>query len=154
MSLLQAINKEVQQIKADKNLLLISDFNEVINKNIANQPTPFIYERLGERYQHYFIDEFQDTSILQWENLIPLIDNAVSTGERTEPSNSLMLVGDPKQAIYRWRGGYAEQFIKLSNGYNPFQNPDMVQVDLEYNYRSHEEIIAFNNQFLPKSPDF
>jgi len=154
LSLLQAINKEVQQIKADKNLLLISDFNEVINKNIANQPTPFIYERLGERYQHYFIDEFQDTSILQWENLIPLIDNAVSTGERTEPSNSLMLVGDPKQAIYRWRGGYAEQFIKLSNGYNPFQNPDMVQVDLEYNYRSHEEIIAFNNRFFTETARF
>ena len=154
LSLLQAINKEVQQIKADKNLLLISDFNEVINKNIANQPTPFIYERLGERYQHYFIDEFQDTSILQWENLIPLIDNAVSTGERTEPSNSLMLVGDPKQAIYRWRGGYAEQFIKLSNGYNPFQNPDMVQVDLEYNYRSHEEIIAFNNLFFTETARF
>ncbi|MGB3776485.1 MAG: UvrD-helicase domain-containing protein, partial [Leeuwenhoekiella sp.] len=103
LSLLQAINNEVQEIKTDKNLLLISDFNEVINKNIANQPTPFIYERLGERYQHYFIDEFQDTSILQWENLIPLIDNAISTGAREEPSNSLMLVGDPKQAIYRWR---------------------------------------------------
>ncbi len=154
LSLLQAINKEVQQIKADKNLLLISDFNEVINKNITNQPTPFIYERLGERYQHYFIDEFQDTSILQWENLIPLIDNAVSTGERVEPSNSLMVVGDPKQAIYRWRGGYAEQFIKLSNGYNPFQNPDMVQVNLDYNYRSHEEIIDFNNQFFTETARF
>ncbi|MGB3774626.1 MAG: 3'-5' exonuclease, partial [Leeuwenhoekiella sp.] len=104
--------------------------------------------------QHYFIDEFQDTSILQWENLIPLIDNAVSTGEREEPSNSLMLVGDPKQAIYRWRGGYAEQFIKLSNGFSPFQNPDIKQVNLDFNFRSHEEIINFNNHFFTGTARF
>ena len=148
LSLLKAIDQEVQKIKADQNILLISDFNEVISKSIANQPTPFIYERLGERYQHYFIDEFQDTSILQWQNLIPLIDNAVSTGHREEPHNSLMLVGDPKQAIYRWRGGYAEQFITLSAGQNPFQNQDKKTINLEVNWRSYDEIIRFNNNFF------
>lgn len=154
LSLLKAIDLEVQKIKNEQNLLLISDFNEVINKNIANQPTPFIYERLGERYQHYFIDEFQDTSILQWQNLIPLIDNAVSAQSQEEPDNSLMLVGDPKQAIYRWRGGYAEQFIALSAGKNPFQNQDFNPVNLEYNYRSHEEIINFNNSFFTHTADY
>ncbi|MEH6408730.1 MAG: 3'-5' exonuclease, partial [Leeuwenhoekiella sp.] len=148
LSVLQAINTEVQKIKAEKNLVLISDFNELIHTNIANQPTPFIYERLGERYHHYFIDEFQDTSVLQWENMIPLIDNTVSSEKKDDISNSLMLVGDPKQAIYRWRGGYAEQFIKLSGDHNPFQNQNKTTIDLEFNYRSHSEIIAFNNSFF------
>ncbi|WP_273005133.1 UvrD-helicase domain-containing protein, partial [Leeuwenhoekiella blandensis] len=68
-------------------------------------------------------DEFQDTSVLQWSNLVPLIDNAVSTSQTESVSNSVMLVGDPKQAIYRWRGGEAEQFIHLSkSAVNPFQN--------------------------------
>ena len=154
LSVLQAINKEVQKIKTEKNLILISDFNEIINKNIANQPTPFIYERLGERYQHYFIDEFQDTSVLQWENMIPLIDNAVSAEINEDISNSLMLVGDPKQAIYRWRGGYAEQFIKLSGTHNPFQNRDKAIVDLEFNYRSFDAIINFNNSFFSHTANF
>ena len=153
LSLLKAIDQEVQQIKTDKNLLLISDFNEVISNSIAQQPTPFIYERLGERYQHYFIDEFQDTSILQWQNMIPLIDNAVSTGEKELPKNSLMLVGDPKQAIYRWRGGYAEQFIALAAGQNPFQNPDKATINLGINWRSFDAVINFNNAFFTASAE-
>lgn len=153
LSLLKAIDQQVQQIKADKNLLLISDFNEVISNSIAAQPTPFIYERLGERYQHYFIDEFQDTSVLQWQNMIPLIDSAVSTGGQERPKNSVMLVGDPKQAIYRWRGGYAEQFIELSAGHNPFQNPDKKTIHLDTNWRSTEAIINFNNAFFSASAE-
>ena len=89
----------------------------------------------------------QDTSRLQWQNLIPLIDNALSA-----ENAGLMLVGDAKQAIYRWRGGLAEQFISLSsdrNNYhtNPFQISKELQ-QLETNYRSHEEIINFNNDFF------
>lgn len=148
LSVLQAIQEEVDKIKVENNLVLISDFNELINKNIANQPTPFIYERLGERYENYFIDEFQDTSRLQWENLIPLIDNAVSVNQTEDLSNSLMLVGDPKQAIYRWRGGEASQFIELSNANNPFQNKNKEVINLPFNYRSYDEIINFNNTFF------
>ncbi|MFI8377714.1 UvrD-helicase domain-containing protein [Leeuwenhoekiella sp. NPDC079379] len=153
LSVLQAIQEEVDKIKAENNLILISDFNELINKNIANQPTPFIYERLGERYENYFIDEFQDTSRLQWENLVPLIDNAVSVNQTEDLSNSLMLVGDPKQAIYRWRGGEAAQFIELSNGQNPFQNENKDVINLPFNYRSYDEIITFNNTFFSKLAD-
>ncbi|WP_431137803.1 UvrD-helicase domain-containing protein, partial [Psychroserpens mesophilus] len=71
---------------------------------------------IGQRFQNYFIDEMQDTSVLQWQNLIPLIDNALA-----QEKSSLLLVGDAKQAIYRWRGGKAELFIALgSDNDNPF----------------------------------
>ncbi len=139
LSLLTEISKELKLLKEDQNLLLISEFNNIISNHIKEQPVPFIYERLGERYKHYFIDEFQDTSILQWENLIPLIDNALS-GENA----SAMLVGDAKQAIYRWRGGKAEQFIGLYNQDNPFQIEKHLE-QLPKNYRSAQEIVRFNN---------
>src|SRR5690606_2991322 len=104
LSVINLVNHEIETIKEEKNVLPISEFNSLINKEIKNQPAPFIYERLGEKYRHFFIDEFQDTSKLQWENLIPLIDNALS--QQLEPtSGSLLLVGDAKQSIYRWRGG-------------------------------------------------
>ena len=61
----------------------ISDFNTIIHNQIKDQPAPFIYERLGERYKHFFIDEFQDTSEMQWQNFIPLIDNALAIEELT-----------------------------------------------------------------------
>lgn len=160
LSVLQAINKEVQQIKEENNLVLISDFNQLINSQIINQPTPFIYERLGERYENYFIDEFQDTSRLQWQNLVPLIDNALSTFTQEKNLNSLMLVGDPKQAIYRWRGGDADQFIALAGGVNPFQNENKKVFNLPRNYRSYSEIISFNNALftelakLFENPDY
>ncbi|AXT18708.1 DNA helicase UvrD [Flavobacteriaceae bacterium AU392] len=142
LSVISAINKEINIIKQDRNLILISEFNAIISEQIKDQPTPFIYERIGEKFKHYFIDEFQDTSVLQWENLIPLLDNSLS-GEQT----SVTLVGDAKQAIYRWRGGKAEQFIGLYEHDNPFfiekQNKQ-----LPNNYRSYSQIVNFNNQFF------
>ncbi len=114
LSLLNTIYQEFKQIQEEQNLVSISDFNKIIHNEIQNQPAPFIYERLGEKYRHYFIDEFQDTSVMQWQNLIPLIDNALSGQDDFGQQGTLMLVGDPKQAIYRWRGGKAEQFIDFS----------------------------------------
>lgn len=149
LSVLQIIDSEVQALKREKNLLLISDFNHVIQKHIVKEPTPFIYERLGERYRHYFIDEFQDTSVLQWANLVPLIDNALSTETNDGIANSLMVVGDPKQAIYRWRGGDAKQFIELaSDGNSTFSNPSKRTVQLPKNFRSYDTIVEFNNSFF------
>lgn len=147
LSLLNSISKELERIQKDQNILSISEFNAIIHKEIQNQPAPFIYERLGERYRHFFIDEFQDTSVMQWHNLIPLIDNALSS-ENNGVKGSLMVVGDPKQSIYRWRGGRAEQFIKLSKDYNPFSNPDRRVINLGVNYRSYTTIIDFNNEFF------
>ncbi|WP_103069177.1 UvrD-helicase domain-containing protein [Aquimarina sediminis] len=155
LSVLNAINKELLEIKKDRKILLISEFNTIISKAIQGQPAPFIYERLGERYRDYFIDEFQDTSELQWNNLVPLIDNAVATETLTGKRGRITIVGDAKQAIYRWRGGKAEQFIDLSSDKNPFSVQEKQVLNLPRNYRSHEEVIKFNNSlFTFLSGDF
>ncbi len=143
LSVLNAIQQELNILKEEQNKMLISEFNKIISNEIKGQPTPFIYERLGEKFKHYFIDEFQDTSKMQWENLVPLLDNALSA-----PNGSAMLVGDAKQAIYRWRGGEPEQFVNL---YNKSTNPFYVEAEvlsLDTNYRSAREIINFNNGFF------
>lgn len=142
LSVLNAISHELHSLKSEQNKMLISEFNTIISNEIKNQPTPFIYERIGEKFNHYFIDEFQDTSLLQWDNLIPLISNSLST-----ESGSAMLVGDAKQAIYRWRGGKAEQFIDLFNDVNPFYVDKKIK-NLPTNYRSFKEIVSFNNAFF------
>jgi ATP-dependent exoDNAse (exonuclease V) beta subunit len=147
LSLLNTLSNELTKIQKEQNILSITEFNKLINEQIQNQPAPFIYERLGEKYRHFFIDEFQDTSEMQWQNLIPLIDNATSSMVDNE-KGTLMIVGDPKQSIYRWRGGKAEQFIELSKTKNPFNNPDKKQFSLDTNYRSYSQIIDFNNDFF------
>ena len=156
LSLLNTIYQEFKQIQEEQNLVSISDFNKIIHNEIQNQPAPFIYERLGEKYRHYFIDEFQDTSVMQWQNLIPLIDNALSGQDDFAQQGTLMLVGDPKQAIYRWRGGKAEQFIDLAKENkknNPFSNIDKETLRLDTNYRSYSEVIQFNNAFFKQLAD-
>ena len=148
LSLLNTVSNELGKIQTEQNILSITEFNAIIHREIQNQPAPFIYERLGERYRHFFIDEFQDTSQMQWQNLIPLIDNALSGQDETGQTGTLMIVGDPKQSIYRWRGGKAEQFIELSKDQNPFSNPDKKLEHLDKNYRSYSEVIDFNNVFF------
>jgi ATP-dependent exoDNAse (exonuclease V) beta subunit len=142
LSVLNAISKELSSLKIEQNKMLISEFNSIISNEIKNQPTPFIYERIGEKFNHYFIDEFQDTSVMQWDNLIPLLNNSLSS-----ETGSAMLVGDAKQAIYRWRGGKAEQFIGLFNEDNPFFVEKEIK-NLPANYRSFKEIVGFNNGFF------
>ena len=140
LSVLNEIQKELLEIKNEQNVMLISEFNSIISDEIKDQPTPFIYERIGEKFKHYFIDEFQDTSTMQWENIVSLLENSLST-----VNGSVMLVGDAKQAIYRWRGGKAEQFIDLYNQtVNPFQTKPEI-ISLKSNFRSFKEIISFNN---------
>lgn len=155
MSLLNVLNTKIIILKKEKNQVLISEFNALIAENIKDQPTPFIYERLGEKYKDFFIDEFQDTSEVQWNNLTPLIDNALSSYiETTKKTGTATLVGDAKQSIYRWRGGKAEQFIALSEGHSPFSNPEKNSFQLDTNYRSYSEIINFNNHFFTYLSDF
>jgi len=159
LSLLNAIAKEVELLKKERDILLISDFNKKISESVKNQPVPFIYERLGERYQDYFIDEFQDTSELQWNNLIPLISNSLSAYSDSGKLGSLHLVGDAKQSIYRWRGGKAEQFITLSAeneesiSNNPFSVEKKVE-NLPSNWRSKAEVVDFNNSFFSHASSY
>ena len=147
LAITNSISKALEEIKTENNIRLNSEFNQIISKHLREQPAAFIYEKIGEKYKHYFIDEMQDTSVLQWQNLIPLIDNALS-----EENSSLLLVGDAKQAIYRWRGGKAEQFIDLATEgnaivNNPFQGKKKLE-NLDTNYRSYSEIVNFNNHFF------
>jgi len=153
-ALLNAIQKELKIIQEEKDQLSISEFNTLIAKEIKDQPAPFIYERLGEKYRHYFIDEFQDTSQMQWENLIPLIGNAMEGEDELGNTGSLFLVGDPKQAIYRWRGGKAEQFLELATHQShPFTIKSEL-ITLPKNYRSYAEVITFNNNFFQSISPF
>jgi ATP-dependent exoDNAse (exonuclease V) beta subunit len=118
-----------------------------------NEPVPFIYERLGEKYHHLMIDEFQDTSVLQWQNLLPLFENSLAYGYFN------MVVGDGKQAIYRWRNGDVGQLTSLPSIAGSKRNPvlaarenilrDQFDVrELDSNFRSKAEIVDFNNHFF------
>ena len=154
LTVLNAILKEVKALEEERDLLPISSFNTLISNTINNQPAPFIYERLGEKFRHYFIDEFQDTSLMQWNNLIPLVANALESVDEGGSSGSLMIVGDVKQAIYRWRGGKPEQFLDLISSRN---NPFTIQPEIHkllINYRSRNEIIQFNNAFFNSASDY
>lgn len=154
LTVLSAIQQELKTLEQERDLLPISSFNSLISNEIKDQPAPFIYERIGEKYRHYFIDEFQDTSQMQWNNLTPLIGNALESEDYLGKIGSLMLVGDAKQAIYRWRGGKAEQFLNLiSLKENPFVFPPLT-ANLPANYRSHEEVIKFNNDFFTLTSPF
>ena len=77
LSLIGQMEKGLEELQLPENRLLLSRFNEMIDDEISDLDAPYIYERLGEKYRYYFIDEFQDTSRLQWKNLIPLISNAL-----------------------------------------------------------------------------
>lgn len=130
----------------------ISEFNKRISDILGDCSVPFIYERIGEKYRHYFIDEFQDTSVLQWQNFLPLMENSLSFG------NMNMIVGDAKQSIYRFRSGEVEQIINLPRIYKcpkgefgarcetQFVNSAQ-KMTLGTNYRSSKNVIKFNNTF-------
>jgi ATP-dependent exoDNAse (exonuclease V) beta subunit len=163
--LLQAINDLLQHYKLENQLMLIGEFQQLVFGEVTGQPVPVIFERVGARYENIMIDEFQDTSVMQWHNLLPLIDNAVSN------MNECLIVGDAKQAIYRFRGGEVKQFAMLPQIYGSdkdwvlkereinIANHKPRLINLEHNYRSRNNIIAFNNEFydvvkqLPKLSD-
>ena len=151
--LLKKIEEISRALKDEEHVVFLSEFNQKISEIIANEPTPFIYERLGEKYNHYLIDEFQDTSSLQWHNLIPLIDNSLAGGWRN------LLVGDGKQSIYRWRNANVMQFANLPELENKNNNlltaqyqrnlsNNYEQQNLNTNFRSSQEVINFNNRFF------
>ncbi len=154
LTVLSAIQQEINTLTKEQDQLPISSFNTLISNQIKDQPAPYIYERLGEKYRHYFLDEFQDTSQMQWANLVPLISNALESENEQGKKGTLLLVGDAKQAIYRWRGGKAEQFLDLiREKTNPFFVPPSI-TSLPQNFRSHAEIIQFNNSFFSSTSSF
>lgn len=152
-ALLNELKKGMHQFSMDNDLLHLSELNRKIADVVNQQPAPFIYERLGQRFHHFLVDEFQDTSTLQWINLLPLLHNGLSEGYKS------LLVGDPKQSIYRWRDGDVDQFVALPkllhhdvNGINKEREKLLESVFsekvLNTNYRSQRNIIEFNNLFF------
>lgn len=149
--LLTDLQKLLEELKSDNHLLHISDFQHKIYEIVRKQDAPVIYERIGDRYDNILIDEFQDTSVMQWRNLLPLIENSQFKGEDS------LIVGDGKQAIYRFRGGEVEQFSVLPAVYGSehdeilrgreiaINNYGVQVIPLEKNFRSRKEIIDFNN---------
>jgi ATP-dependent exoDNAse (exonuclease V) beta subunit len=147
LSLIKILDEELELYQRENNKVLLGTFNDRISKEILHQPAPYIYERLGEHYRHYYLDEFQDTSSLQWSNLIPLISQPLEGLDEDGTSGSLLIVGDPKQSIYRWRGGHVEQFLSLLQSKSPFQVSSNIS-SLETNYRSYDVVVNFNNAFF------
>ena len=153
MALLQHIAGALKKVRKEEQLIRISEFNTLISELIQNESTPFIYERLGTKFHHFLLDEFQDTSHLQWLNLVPLVHESLGH------THENLIVGDPKQSIYRFKNGVAEQFVALPAIYNPnksehiasksiyFKNMGAV-AELDNNWRSSPSIVDFNNTFF------
>ena len=145
--IIQELKKFSYKFQKENNILLISEFNNLISENIADQPAPFIYEKIGNRFKNYFIDEFQDTSSLQWRNIIPLTSHAIEAMDEDDLTGTLFIVGDPKQSLYRWRGADPEIFKSILNKKTPFYVEPYIR-NLEDNFRSSFEIVKFNNNFF------
>ncbi len=136
---LQHLDRELSNYRKEKQVMLISDVNMLLSNFIVANDTPFIYEKVGNSYQNFLIDEFQDTSASQWLNMLPLLKNSVSS------NHQVLTVGDVKQSIYRWRGG--EMKLLLHDVEKQLQ-PLSTKTDkivLGANYRSLPSIIQFNN---------
>ncbi|MDF7819414.1 UvrD-helicase domain-containing protein [Runella sp. MFBS21] len=159
LSLLNEIKEEFDRQLRENNRVHISEFNQKILQIVTEDPVPFIYERMGEKFNHILIDEFQDTSKLQFANVLPLIDNSLGYDHFN------LAVGDSKQAIYRFRGGDMDQIIALYSKnfdrlYQSLGDSELTLERLENirwhlesdvlrtNRRSAKEIIEFNNAFF------
>lgn len=153
MALLQVMGKQLNDVRKDEQLIRISEFNSLISQLVKNEEAPFIYERLGTRFNHFLLDEFQDTSHLQWLNMVPLVHESIAN------MNKNLIVGDPKQSIYRFKNGVAEQFVALPKIYNPEKDEKIEEKSrffdqqgelnvLGDNWRSGKNIVSFNNVFF------
>lgn len=141
IGLLQAVQNEIDLYCKDENIFLISNTNLLLRSIINESDAPFVYEKIGSFIKYLMIDEFQDTSGMQWQNFLPLIQNSLSEG------GSSLVVGDVKQAIYRFRNG--DWNLLQSKIYDDF--PYQIQdVSLQTNWRSYANIIDFNNAFFKR----
>ncbi|MDB4583594.1 UvrD-helicase domain-containing protein, partial [Draconibacterium sp.] len=137
LGILTDLKEEIKMLLHEKGVLQISDSNLLLSKIIGRSDSPFIYEKTGNQFNHYMLDEFQDTSTLQWNNFKPLIGNSLAEGRKN------LVVGDVKQSIYRWRNS---DWKILSEQINQDFSAEQTQhFSLEHNWRSDKNIIDFNN---------
>lgn len=138
LRLLGRIEEEVRSINQNNSSFLLSNTQQLLRQLIGRQDSPFIYEKIGGQLRFIMIDEFQDTSTVQWENFKVLLDDCLAH------NNGSLIVGDVKQSIYRWRGGDWQLLQNLT----PEHDPRVEVRSLDVNYRSHRNIIRFNNIFF------
>ena len=140
LRLLHAISEAVDEINKDTNRFMLSNTQSLLSTLMKDSDTPFVFEKMGAYLKHIMIDEFQDTSTIQWNNFRKLLDNCMA---QIESHN--LIVGDVKQSIYRWRQG---DWKLLNNIEHDFSNEQIKIEPLDTNYRSEENIIRFNNAFF------
>lgn len=141
--LLRYVSQELSVVWSEQGRIPIHQTNKLITKLVESCHVPFIYEKVGNRYDRYMIDEFQDTSLGQWRNFEPLLLEAVSQ----TLSESVMLIGDVKQAIYRWRGG--DWSLLSSVAGRCFETGDVDDSELlSTNWRSERQVVEFNNMLV------
>ncbi len=140
LGILADIWNYVREYTREKNLFLIADSSRFLKGIIGGSQVPFVYERTGNRFHHIMLDEFQDTSLFQYENFRPLLDNSLASG------NENLVVGDVKQSIYRWRN--SDWKILASDLEVDFRHQELQIEKLDKNYRSSEHIVRFNNSLF------
>ena len=146
LSLLQQTRQMLQQVNEENSREMIAYVPYIFRSSVASADAPFVLERAGSRFDHIMIDEFQDTSSMQWENFRKLLLESMSTGGKC------LLVGDVKQAIYRFRGGDWEILEGLNKEYKDKKNGgEDILCKMQTNFRTDERIVRFNNQFFPKA---
>ncbi len=143
LGILNDIALKTRRLLAEQNKFLLSDAGDILRRIISMDQTPFIYEKMGNRYRNFMIDEFQDTSKVQWDNFLPLISNSIAEGE------DCLVVGDIKQSIYRWRNSDWKIFDGIGGQFHP---ESFKTVALKKNWRSSPNIIKFNNSVFSALP--
>lgn len=141
--LLTDIALKVSEISKEKNIVLLNDSAHLLYRVITGNDSPFVYEKMGSVYHNFMLDEFQDTSVMQWHNLKPLIENSLAEGHKN------IVVGDVKQSIYRWRNS---DWSLLASGIEKDLSRFGASVSpLKTNWRSSKRIIDFNNILFRES---
>jgi ATP-dependent exoDNAse (exonuclease V) beta subunit len=143
LKIYEAFKDILEGVKKREGTIFIHDINKKLSDYLDHEIVPDVYFRIGETIYHYLIDEFQDTSPIQWANLFPLIENSLSQG------GSLFVVGDTKQAIYGFRNADYE-IMKGLESKNPFSSALHNVKELEINYRSLEGVVDFSKAFFKK----
>ncbi len=154
--LLFDLQQIMEELRLQDNKFFLSETGQLIQKEVKDNPVPYIYSKVGNRFSSYFIDEFQDTSDTQWENMLPLLDEAVSGNDA---SGKVILFGDVKQAIYRFRNGNPQLFADLVKPGTArrahFERLTQCEEKLlDSNHRTGKKIIEFNNRFFTQLPSF
>ena len=143
-ALLNDLYAAAKEICNEQNTMLLSETKHTIASFVTEQDAPFIYEKVGNRFEKFMIDEFQDTSLKEWENFRPLLMNAISQSADI----AVLLVGDIKQSIYRWRGSDWNILNSIAPNDLKARNTPILQDSLRGNYRSLQQIVEFNNSTM------